>query len=55
MESAPDTQFYCRSWVYAFSYGERIVDHITAYAPDGYLLDTYGSKVRGYAGTGYRG
>ncbi|HJX64840.1 MAG TPA: LamG domain-containing protein [Polyangia bacterium] len=47
---ALDKGFTIEAWVYALSYGGRIVDHITAYSPDGYLLDTYASKVRGYAG-----
>ena len=45
-----DKGFTIEAWVYAVSYGGRVVDHITAYTPDGYLLDTYASKVRGYAG-----
>lgn len=45
-----DKGFTIEAWVYAFTYGGRILDHITAYSPDGYLLDTYASKVRGYAG-----
>ena len=45
-----DQGFTIEAWVYALSYGGRVVDHITAYTPDGYLLDTYASKVRGYAG-----
>jgi hypothetical protein len=46
----PDTGFSIEAWGHAFTCSGRVVAHSTAYLPDGYLLDTYGSKVLGNDG-----
>ena len=43
------------AWVKVTATGGRIVDHITASIPDGYLLDTYPQNVRAYAGAVFAG
>lgn len=42
--------FTIEAWVNVRATGGRILDHITAGTPNGYLLDTYPNNVRAYAG-----
>lgn len=45
-----DEKYTIEAWVNIATFGGRVVDHITAGIADGYLLDTYPSNVRAYAG-----
>jgi hypothetical protein len=48
-----DTAYTIEAWVKVTSTGGRILDHITANVPNGYLLDTYPNNVRAFAGNAF--